>query len=100
MANNQTADMTAKAEKVAAAIATRFNRADTPADSKPSVRPGSHEALRTPDAHVVIWEDWTVPYHWPATWTDSAPAQELARELGVFLEPINGCTLGIYPDER
>jgi hypothetical protein len=57
----------------------------------------THEELPKGSA-LVAWEGGDFDYGWTVDFTGNQPeAQEIARSLGVFLEPINSVILGIYP---
>jgi hypothetical protein len=87
-------------------------------DDQPKILPGSHEALQTEDAWVISWESG--PFEWALRYTMGGfddemyhlavdeIGQERARAMatedaaprvdGVFVEPINSFSLGVYPD--
>lgn len=83
------------AEAVVAAIVNRWPDAASSAGS-PNLRDPDHEGL-DPGCWSIDWEgsvdDWTIHF------TGAVSTGAVALPVGVFAEPINGCILGLYPDE-
>lgn len=53
-----------------------------------------HEMLSVGAASVAMEG---IEYDWPFLWSQTAAADALGAELGIWFEPINGCSLAIYP---
>lgn len=106
----------AKAQRVLEAVKTRYP--EYASITQPLLFPGSHEGM-SDDSWVISWEEG--PYEWAYNFTSGGVDEEVfelaqaaglngprARELaateaapaieGVFLEPVNTFTLGVYAD--
>lgn len=55
----------------------------------------THEELPRGSASIA-WEGSQIDMGWAPDFVERPEAREIERKLGVFLEPINNCILGVY----